>query len=307
MLCPSAFQRCAASCLGAWPCVASAQPAFTATPGVQRYLHYAQSRPSAARYGSQHAWVQALQDASAQASASHQSWIQALQDQAAAPALSCHPKALFVDAAGTFLVPSEEVPDVYLRYSRPHGISPPPGDVLARFRSAYNHPGAAGIRYVGDARDFWRRVVSESLGTDNERVFEDIYAYYARPEAWRVPPGARDALDRIRAIGVRVCIVSNFDSRLRPLLRALQMDDAFDAVVVSSEVGAEKPSPAIFDAACVAVGVDPAADHVIHVGDDRRNDVWGARDFGLRAWLWGTDVKSFDEIADRIVTGHTEI
>lgn len=34
----------------------------------------------------------------------------------------------------------------------------------------------------------------------------------------------------------------------------------------------------------------------MHVGDDRRNDIWGARDAGCDAWLWGSDVHSFKEV-----------
>ena len=56
-------------------------------------------------------------------------------------------------------------------------------------------------------------------------------------------------------------------------------------------MGAEKPNPAIFLAACELLKVKP--EEVVHVGDDRRNDVWGARDAGCDAWLWGEDVNSF--------------
>lgn len=75
----------------------------------------------------------------------------------------------------------------------------------------------------------------------------------------------------------------------------------FDAVVVSAEVGAEKPNPVIFEAALQALGMRPG--EVVHVGDDRRNDVWGARDAGIPAWLWGVDVHSFDEVARRVLLG----
>ena len=241
------------------------------------------------------------------ATATHRAFIERLaQRDAVSAAGPRRPKALLLDAAGTFLIPSESVSDVYLRYARPHGVTAEPRDVLAGFRLAYNDPWGP-QRYVGAARDFWRRVVFSALGTDNEAVFRDIYAYYARPEAWRIPPGARDALTRVRAAGVRIGIVSNFDSRLRPLLAALDLSRLFDAVIVSAEVGAEKPSPRIFDAACDALRVDPTRDFVLHVGDDRRNDVWGARACGIEAWLWGEDVESYEEIADRIVTGHTAL
>lgn len=48
------------------------------------------------------------------------------------PAAAEHrvPAALFLDAAGTFLLPAENVPDVYLRYARPHGVRRNAEDVL---------------------------------------------------------------------------------------------------------------------------------------------------------------------------------
>ncbi|KAL6548323.1 hypothetical protein OROGR_008744 [Orobanche gracilis] len=45
--------------------------------------------------------------------------------------------------------------------------------------------------------------------------------------------------------------------------------------------------------ACEFLGVQP--EDAVHVGDDRRNDIWGARDARCDAWLWGSDVKSFKE------------
>jgi FMN phosphatase YigB (HAD superfamily) len=122
-----------------------------------------------------------------------------------------------------------------------------------------------------------------------------------------VPPGLCDGVGRVRAAGVKTAVLSNFDNRLRPLLRALSLEHLFDAIIVSAEFGAEKPSPRIFEAACVATGVDPERDFVVHVGDDRRNDVWGARAAGISGWLWGDDVCSFEELADRVVTGHMSL
>lgn len=223
-------------------------------------------------------------------------------------------KALLVDAAGTLLVPSEPVTEVYLRYARQHGLPGAddltPESVLANFRRAYNLPwSATPLRYVGDGRAFWRRVVALSVGHDDsaprpgcrafDRVFDDVYDYYAEGRAWRLAPGAVAALTRLRAAGVRVAVCSNFDTRLRPILSALGVDALFDACVVSAEVGAEKPSPLIFEAAVRALGVSAA--ECVHVGDDRRNDVWGGRDAGVTAWLWGSDVHSFDDVARRVL------
>ena len=58
---------------------------------------------------------------------------------------------------------------------------------------------------------------------------------------------------------------------------------------------AEKPNPTIFWKACEFLGAEP--EDAVHVGDDRRNDIWGARDAGCDAWLWGADVHSFKEVS----------
>lgn len=44
-------------------------------------------------------------------------------------------------------------------------------------------------------------------------------------------------------------------------------------------------------------------EQAVHVGDDRRNDIWGARDAGITALLWGTDVSSFGQLAQRVLRG----
>lgn len=211
-------------------------------------------------------------------------------------------RAVLIDAAGTLILPSEPAALVYLRYAAKYGVELDEKEVLARYRWAYSQPWAhSSIRYVGDGRPFWKYIVSHATGCDEHEMFEDIYHYYQRPEAWFVAPGAVTALQRLRLNGVKLAVVSNFDTRLRPLLRGLNVDHLFDTIVVSAEVGAEKPNPVIFEAAVSALGAAP--EELVHVGDDRRNDIWGARDAGITAWLWGVDVASFDEVADKVLSG----
>ena len=212
-------------------------------------------------------------------------------------------EALFVDAAGTLLHPSESMVDVYTRYGRRFGLSLSSNEILERYRRAYATPWAKSpIRYVEDGRPFWRFIVKDTTGIDNKEMFEDVYEYYARGEAWTVAEGAEIALRNIRESGMKTAIVSNFDSRLHRILDDLGLTPMFDAIIVSADVSAEKPNPVIFMKACEELGVDP--DHVIHVGDDRRNDIKGARDAGCFAWLWGDDVMSFNQIQKRIETGN---
>lgn len=68
--------------------------------------------------------------------------------------------------------------------------------------------------------------------------------------------------------GMKLAIVSNFDTRLRPILHQLGLDQLFDSVLISAEIGVEKPNPTIFEMACQQLGVLP--EQTVHVGDDRR-------------------------------------
>ncbi|CAA7400024.1 unnamed protein product [Spirodela intermedia] len=209
-------------------------------------------------------------------------------------------KALLVDAVGTLLVPSQPTAQIYREIGEKYGVEYSEEEILNRYRRAYQQPwGHSRLRYVDDGRPFWQFIVSSSTGCSDSKYFEELYQYYMTDKAWHLcDPGAERAFKALRKAGVRIAVVSNFDTRLRPLLQALKCDHWFDAVAVSAEVAAEKPNPTIFLKACELLGVKP--EDVVHVGDDRRNDVWGARDAGCDAWLWGSDVHSFEEVARRI-------
>ncbi|XP_030949559.1 N-acylneuraminate-9-phosphatase-like [Quercus lobata] len=149
-------------------------------------------------------------------------------------------------------------------------------------------------RYVNDARPFWQYIVSYSTGCSDSQYFEELYNYYSTNKAWHLcDPDAENVFKALRKAGVKLGVVSNFDTRLRPLMRSLNCDHWFDAVAVSAEVEAEKPNPTIFLKACDLLGVKP--EDAVHVGDHRRNDIWGATDAGCDAWLWGSEVHSFKE------------
>jgi putative hydrolase of the HAD superfamily len=110
---------------------------------------------------------------------------------------------------------------------------------------------------------------------------------YARP-LLLVPPavdgGARPALERLRAQGVSLALLSNTmrtpGSTLRTLLERLGLGACFGHMTFSDEVGVRKPSPEIFALTLRALGVPPQA--AVHVGDDAVLDVYGARAAGMR-------------------------
>jgi len=97
-------------------------------------------------------------------------------------------------------------------------------------------------------------------------------------------PGAAALLAATRQSGARVVVVTNnVTVEQREKLVAIGLDGAIDALVTSEDVGAQKPSPAIFAAALDAAGA--AAHEAVMLGDAWMVDVEGALSAGLRA-VW---------------------
>lgn len=88
----------------------------------------------------------------------------------------------------------------------------------------------------------------------------------------------------------RTVVVSNGGAGQRRKLAAAGLSGAFEHVVVSGEVRARKPSPAIFERATSLLGVEPSS--VLHVGDDPEADVAGAAGAGL-ATCWVARGRSY--------------
>ena len=209
---------------------------------------------------------------------------------------------LLVDAFGVLLTLSEPLEAVYLRVASSHGVQGLTSEGVKReWRKAWSAPRPEGqLRYEGDGSHFWRRVVAAATGCHDAALFQELFTHYSKPEAWRVADGAHDALARLRAGHVRLGLVSNFDNRLRPLLHDLELAPLFDSLIVSAEVGFEKPDRRIYEAAAHALGVSLRDCHM--VGDDEECDVQGALQAGCAgAWLYGRDVASFCELADRVL------
>jgi putative hydrolase of the HAD superfamily len=100
---------------------------------------------------------------------------------------------------------------------------------------------------------------------------------------FRPYPDVLPALGELRERGLKLVIVSNWDTSLPGWLEPTGIMELVDGVVTSAEVGAPKPNPRVFERALALAGV--AAGEAIHVGDKVDNDVEGAAAAGVRAIL----------------------
>lgn len=88
-------------------------------------------------------------------------------------------------------------------------------------------------------------------------------------------------LDRLRAMGIRAAVVSNWDYSLHRVLAMFGLNGRFDVVKASLEEGVEKPDPRLFHIALAEAGFKP--DETLHVGDDPVDDIQGAQSAGIRS------------------------
>ncbi len=91
------------------------------------------------------------------------------------------------------------------------------------------------------------------------------------------------ALETLRELGYRLGVITNLRADLEPLLRHAGLEGILDFSVTSAQAGIEKPHPPIFLEALRRAGVAP--EEALHVGDQGRSDVAGARAVGMQAVL----------------------
>ena len=129
-----------------------------------------------------------------------------------------------------------------------------------------------------------RAGVPDPYGATADAGIAALVAGHAHHNLWSaVPPGVPEALDRLRAAGLALAVVSNADGRIEGLLRDVDLLRRVDLVLDSGLLGFEKPDPRIFREALRRTGADPAT--TVHLGDYYEIDVVGARAAGIGAVL----------------------
>jgi putative hydrolase of the HAD superfamily len=203
-------------------------------------------------------------------------------------------KVITFDAANTLIRLNQPVGVTYAAVAERFGAELDPASLERGFRVAWKTvpglPDVPGPR-PDDGRSWWRAVVIRTLELGGERVepfddyFNAVYGEFALPGIWRLEPGAFDLLSDLRFAGFRLGIISNFDLRLRDILKHVGVLDFFEEIIISSQIGADKPSPRIFRAAIERFGVEPQ--EMLHVGDDQVADGDGAHAVGIQTFILG--------------------
>jgi HAD superfamily hydrolase (TIGR01509 family) len=198
---------------------------------------------------------------------------------------------LFLDAGGVLVHPSwTRVSDTLAR----HGVFVTPdalrrADPPAKF-AIDNGPAVASTT---DAERSWPYMHGVLQNADVERspaadaALAELNAYHAEHNLWEhVPADVVPTLQRLRALDLRLVVVSNANGVLHKAFDRLGLTPHFDVICDSCVEGVEKPDPRFFTIALTRSGARPET--TMHVGDLYHVDVVGARRAGLQAILLDT-------------------
>jgi putative hydrolase of the HAD superfamily len=193
--------------------------------------------------------------------------------------------AVLFDAAETLFTTRGTVGDLYATSARKFGSRATATDIQAAFERQFQRSGPI---HRSTEKEWWKDVVRRvftdvGMVEDFDGLFNEIYERFRGAGGWSLFPETRETLEALKGQGLKLGIISNFDSRIYSVLDALGIRSFFDSVTISSEAGYAKPHPEIFLAAVRAL--DVPAWRALFVGDSLSDDVEAGNAAGLDAVL----------------------
>lgn len=193
-------------------------------------------------------------------------------------------RAVTFDIGGTLIAPWPSVGHIYAQVAAEHGHTGLAPELLnQQFGTAWQ-----ARKDFQHTQAQWAELVDATFfglidAIPSRTFFPQLFERFVQPAAWRIFDDVRPALDMLRSRGLRLGVISNWDHRLRPLLRGLNLVDYFECLVISCEVGCSKPARGAFERAAKLMSLAPET--LLHVGDSPEMDVQGARAAGFGAVL----------------------
>lgn len=208
------------------------------------------------------------------------------------------PQVIFLDAVGTLFGVQGSVGAQYSQITAQFGVTADPGSLDRAFYASFkaappcSFPGCDLADIPAHEFRWWKTIAIDTFQraelfdqfADFDAFFEALFAHFATAAPWFLYPDVRPTLDRWHQMGLTLAVLSNFDSRLYPVLQALELQDYFASITISTEAGAAKPDRQIFDVALQKHQCPAAA--AWHIGDSYHEDFQASRAAGLRGiWL----------------------
>lgn len=167
-----------------------------------------------------------------------------------------------------------------------HGIGTSEVEGLrALFEGEHAHWGDMRAWGPGFRLESWKRAL-KACGVEDDDLARELGDSFEEHRACTNPyiDGADEAMQELRKHYKLAMVTNGIPDVQRTKVRNTQLDELFDVVVISGELGFGKPDPRIYAETLDRLGL--TADECIMVGDNFRRDVAGAQDAGIRGvWI----------------------
>ncbi len=107
------------------------------------------------------------------------------------------------------------------------------------------------------------------------------YVVSFAPKEWALYPEVIEVIDKLKADGYKIALISNFDKKVHEIVDSLGIKNKFDLVISSEEAGAAKPNPRIYQHALKSLDLLP--EQAIMIGDSYSCDYQAPKDLGMEA------------------------
>ena len=168
-------------------------------------------------------------------------------------------------------------------------------------------------RALATGSNFWKGVVPPGR-SDEDAIVKELSMHAAREwprvlkEFGKMFAGLAETLDALKALGIKLGIVSGARPEVLDLLRTAGLLDHFEAIVLGSDVSKSKPDPEGLFKCLRQLNVSPA--EAVYVGDSPV-DIQASRAAGVRVVGVLTGVGDSATLSthwpDRLASSHTKL
>lgn len=225
--------------------------------------------------------------------------------------MNCRPfKLITFDVTGTLLKyrssPAIEYSNVLKKYSIEVKLSTLDNLINKNWifmtRTHPNFGLDTGLGWENYWRTYAHNVFSKAFQIENithnillETIINDLMMIYSTGETFQVQDGAIELLEYLKKEQVPLGVISNYDPRIKPILKNLGLSHYFKFILSSYEARSEKPDVKIFREAELYINKGLNRELFLHVGDSYLLDVKGARNAGWSACLMHTNTNIIEQ------------
>lgn len=194
------------------------------------------------------------------------------------------------DSTGTLMTPDPEPAILYHQAGRSSGSKKSIDQIRVDLKASMKRNFFGDQALLPTDASFelgrWRRIVSQTLDDlmpdQLAEAFEVLWAQFAESSHWRLFEDTLPTIRRLRSVGYKIAVASNFDERLRSVIEGFGIKHDLDEVLISSELGWSKPNLKFYDAATSRLNATDRS-RLLMIGDTYLGDVDAATKAGWDA------------------------